>query len=236
MEQRDSNSHPTNMPSESIVILPGLDGTDQMLGEFCRLCAETALTKVLTLPSDTSLDYPALAKHFSSEIRRLGKCHVIAESFSGPIGILLAREFPQHVSRLTLVASFARSPVPRIAVCLPWSVLFRLPLPSFVSKRYFVGQTASLTPRLRSAIRQNSIEVLRHRLKLVQQVDVLAELSEIECPVTYLRATNDRLVSKRCLDEILAAKPSTTVHEVVGPHLVLETQPEVCWRVIVGET
>ena len=218
------------MSYEPIMILPGLDGTDRMLGEFCRLCAQTGLAKVLTLPSDTSLDYVALAEHFSSEIAGHGECHVIAESFSGPIGILLAKKIPQHVSRLTLVASFARSPVSSIAAYLTWPILFRLPLPSFVAKRYFVGQTTSLTPLLKSAIKQNSIAVLQHRFNLVREVDVLAELSELDCPVAYLRPTDDRLVSRRCLDEILQAKPDTTVHELAGPHLILETQPEACWR------
>lgn len=222
------------MASEPILILPGLDGTDAMLAEFCRLCADATTAKVLMLPSDTSLDYPAQADHFASAIRSHRNCHVIAESFSGPIGILLAKKFPRQVSRLTLVASFAKSPVPRLAAYLPWSILFRLPLPSFVAKRYFVGQATSLTPLLSSALKQNSVAVLRHRFNLVREVDVLAELSELECPVAYLRATNDRLVPRRCLDEILQAKPDTVVHELAGPHLILEAQPEACWRRIVA--
>ena len=222
------------MASEPIVILPGLDGTDRMLGEFCRLCAQTAPAKVMTLPSDTSLDYPALAKHFSSEIQSYGSCHLIAESFSGPIGILLAKKFPDHISRLTLVASFARSPVSRFASWLPWSILFRLPIPSFAVKRYFVGQATSLTPVLRSAIKQNSVAVLRHRFSLVREVDVLVELSELACPVTYLRAIDDRLVPPRCLDEILRVKSDVIVHEIAGPHLILEARPEAGWRKIVA--
>ena len=220
------------MLSEPIVILPGLHGTDAMLGEFCRLCAEASLARVLTLPSDTSLDYPALAAHFAKEIQSLERCHVIAESFSGPIGILLAKNYPQRVSRLTLVATFAKSPVSWIAAYLPWSLLFRLPLPSFVAKRFFVGDATSLTPLLKSAIKQNSVAVLCHRLNLVRGVDVLAELSEVRCPIAYLRATGDQLVSKRSLDEILQAKPSTTVMELAGPHLILESQPKACWQKI----
>ena len=221
------------MTSEPIVILPGLDGGDGMLGEFCRLCAKSGPAKVLTLPSDDSLDYPALADHFSAEIRSLNKCHVIAESFSGPIGILLAKKFPEHISRLTLVASFAKSPVSKLSAYLPWSILFRLPLPSFIASHYLVGQATSLTPLLRSAIKRNSVAVLRHRLRLVREVDVSAELAELECPVAYLQATADRIVPKRCLDEILQAKANTEVHVLAGPHLILESQPEACWREIV---
>ena len=222
------------MATDSILILPGLDGTDQMLGKFRGLCAGTCQAEVLTLPSDASLDYPGLAEHFAPIIQQHAGCHVIAESFSGPIGILLARKFPECVSRLSLVASFATSPVPRFAAFLPWSLLFRLPLPSMIAKQFFVGKTTTLIPALKSAIKQNSVAVLQQRFKLVRTVNVLAELAEISCQLSYFRASDDRLVPRRCLDQILQARPDTTVHEIEGPHLILETRPDACWQQIAG--
>ena len=223
------------MTKKSILILPGLDGTDRLLTEFQSMSGDKIAVKVLTLPDDISLDYHGLAEHFGSVIQAHVGCHVVAESFSGPIGILIAHKFPQCVSRLTLVASFARSPVSRVASCLPWSLLFRLRPPSFVEKYFFVGQATSLIPQLRSAIKQNSPAVLHHRFKLLQKVDVLAELTELECPLAYVQATHDRLVSKRCLDEIRKAKPDTVVHEIEGPHLILQTQAKLAWQKIVED-
>ena len=223
------------MTKDSILILPGLDGTDRMLAEFQSMGGDKIAVKILTLPDDTSLDYYGLAEYFGSVIQTHVGCHVVAESFSGPIGILLAHKFPQCVSRLTLVASFASSPVPRVASCLPWSVLFRLRIPSFVEKYFFVGQATSLIPQLRSAIKQNSPAVLHHRFKLLQKIDVLAELAELECPLDYVQATHDRLVPKRCLDEIRKVKPDTIVHEIEGPHLILQTQSRLAWQKIVED-
>ena len=223
------------MTKKSILILPGLDGTDRLLTEFQSMGGDKIAVKVLTLPDDISLDYHGLAEHFGSVIQAHVGCHVVAESFSGPIGILIAHKFPQCVSRLTLVASFASSPVPRVASCLPWSLLFRLRLPSFVEKYFFVGQATSLIPQLRSAIKQNSPAVLLHRFRILQKVNVSAELAELECPLDYVQATHDRLVPKRCLNEIRKVRPDTIVHEIEGPHLILQTQAKLAWRKIVED-
>ncbi len=222
------------MPSDSILILPGLDGTDLMLGEFERLCSRVRPTTVGVLPDDASLDYDGLSDHFSSIVRDLSDCHVIAESFSGPIGILLARRCPQIVSRLTLVASFATSPVPRAASLLPWSLLFRLPMPSLAARYFFVGNCGQLVPVLRHAIRQNTSTILRHRLRLVQNVNVTHELSQLVCPVSYIRPLHDRLVPQSCIARIIDANSATVVHEIPGPHLILETEPENSWQHIAG--
>ena len=223
------------MTKKSILILPGLDGTDRLLTEFQSMGGDKIAVKVLTLPDDISLDYHGLAEHFGSVIQAHAGCHVVAESFSGPIGILIAHRFPQCVSRLTLVASFASSPVPRVASCLPWSLLFRLRLPSFVEKYFFVGQATSLIPQLRSAIKQNSPAVLLHRFRILQKVNVSAELAELECPLDYVQATHDRLVPKRCLNEIRKVRLDTIVHEIEGPHLILQTQAKLAWRKIVED-
>jgi len=228
-------SERSNVMKKPILILPGLDGTDRMLAEFRSLGGDSVTAIALTLPDDTSLDYHGLAEYFGSVIQSYVGCHVVAESFSGPIGILVAHKFPQCVSRLTLVASFANSPVPKIASCLPWSLLFRLPLPRPVARHFFVGEATVLIPQLWSAIKQNSAAVLHHRFRLLQKGDVLAELAELKCPVAYIQATDDRLVPKRCLNEIRKAKPDTVVHEIEGPHLILQTQAKLAWRKIVED-
>ena len=220
------------MPDATILILPGLDGTDLMLGRFARLCSEHQPTIVGTLPDDTILEYSGLADHFSAIVRELSACHIVAESFSGPIAILLATRYPEIVTRLTLVASFATSPVPRIASYLPWSVIFRLPMPSLIARFFFVGDHKSLIPNLRLAIRQNTTSILCHRLALVQNVDVSLEYSELNCRLSYLRPTNDRLVPHACVDRMLELNPVTTVHDIDGPHLILETHPEHAWQQI----
>ena len=222
------------MADATILILPGLDGTNTMLEQFRQECAGSHRVVVGTLPDDTTLGYDGLAEHFGSIIRKHSACHIIAESFSGPIGILLAKKHPELVTRLTLVASFATSPVPKIASYLPWFLIFRFPIPNFIARYFFVGKCKSLIPVLRNAIRQNSYSILRHRFGLVEHVDVSSEYSQLNCDLTYIRPTSDRLVPQRCLDKILDDNPATVVHNLEGPYLILETQPENSWRKIAG--
>ena len=217
------------MSGTKILILPGLDGTDLMLGPFRELCAASQETIVGTLPDDPTLGYEGLAEHFSTIVNGLSSCHIIAESFSGPIAILLAHKYPEVVTRLTLVASFATTPLPKFASFVPWFLLLRIPLPTFAARYFLVGNCNSIVPTLRSAIGQNSFPVLRNRLWLSQYVDVTKQYSELNCQLTYRRPTRDRRVPMRCVDEILEANPATEIREVEGPHLILETEPENSW-------
>ena len=114
------------MSSSPTIILPGLDGTDLLLDRFVELSPESGSTSVLAIPDDASDDYESLTDKFAARIAHYHSCHIIAESFSGPLGILLAHRFPEIVRRLTLVATFATSPTSVIARIVPWSMLYRI--------------------------------------------------------------------------------------------------------------
>jgi pimeloyl-[acyl-carrier protein] methyl ester esterase len=215
-----------------IVILPGLDGTDLLLGRFVELAPAQSVVTVLPLPDNSADDYDALTRSVGDRIRGLGPCHLIAESFSGPLAIRIAARQPELVQRLTLVASFATSPAPGWAHWLPWSWLFRLPLPYTVAKYLFVGNDHDMATRLRNAVRQTSAATLVKRVRCILEVDVCRDLASLQCPVEYLRPTADRLVSDRAVCKIRECHPSVAIHRIDGPHLILQTRPEQSWSII----
>ncbi len=204
-----------------IAILPGLDGTDALLSQFVALAPDGCTATVISLPDDPAADYDSLPLTLAPKLERLAPCHLIAESFSGPIGIRIASQFPEIVSQLTLVASFATSPAPWIARCLPWSMIFRVPLPQIAIRFLFTGADREMAARLRLAIRRTSIATLAKRLHCVLDVDVCSELKSLPCPIRYLRATRDRLVPASALRTILDVNSHVRVHEIDGPHLIL---------------
>ena len=181
------------MSSIPIYILPGLDGTDLLLQRFVELAPSEMSVQVIPLPDDPDDNYDSLVEEVLKVIGGV-PCHIIAESFSGPIGILLARRFPEVVCRLTLVSSFAQSPTPSFAKFVPWKLLFRMPMPNFVANRYFLGSESALAPMLRKAIGTTSVATLARRIRCVMKVNVSQELSEIACPIDYVWPSNDRLV------------------------------------------
>lgn len=215
-----------------IVILPGLDGTDLLLGRFVQLAPAECRVIVLTLPDNPTDDYDSLTASIAERLREFGPCHVIAESFSVPIAIRIAARHPELVRQLTLVASFVVSPAPAVARWLPWSWLFRLPLPLFVAKYFLVGDDHVMAVRLRKAIRQTAGATLAKRVRCVLEVDVCRELASLRCPLRYIRPKYDRLVPARAVRRIREVNPRVTVHEIAGPHLILQTRPEQSWSAI----
>jgi pimeloyl-ACP methyl ester carboxylesterase len=215
-----------------VVILPGLDGTDLLLARFIELVPSGVTATVIPLPDDPADDYESLSYALASRLREFAPCHLVAESFSGPIGILLASRHPEIVNRLTLVATFADSPAPWIARWLPWSLIFRMPLPFAAARYFFVRADYELAVRLRNTIRQTSTATLTKRIHCVLNVDVCPDLASLSCPVRYLRPTFDRLVPSRVVRRIQNVNRNVNVHERAPPDMILQTRPEQAWSAI----
>lgn len=223
-------------PTE-VLIFPGLDGTKLLLGEFSKQVLDSFKPRICPLP-DRELSYPELCDHFSNLIEEGRQYIVVAESFSGPLGILLAHRFPDQINRLILVASFACAPR-RIGSRLfnfvnnylnQSGVLFKIGLPKFVARRFFLGNASpDLIKSLQVAVKTQRPSTLRYRISQIANVDVRRELSELRCLVHYVQPQADRLVPKTSLTEILKTKPDTRVHEILGPHLIMQTQPQSVW-------
>lgn len=225
------------MSSQHYVFLPGLDGTaDVLLNEFSDLRPENCSLAPFVLPDDSSLDYSGLCEHLARFL--IDKCdaqpiRIVAESFSGPLAILLAHRYPNLVRELILVASFSKSPVPKVVRWLPWRWLLKRPIPLVVA-RFFFGADKELAERLRRSMKWHSVETLRKRIDCLLRVDVTRELSQLSCPITYVRALKDRLVSRKALLTITAAKSGVRVFEIDGPHLIVQTQPRQVWDCIIN--
>jgi len=214
------------------ILLPGLDGTGLLFNRFLACSPDARGVSVLALPDDPKQDYQSLAETFSGRISMLESCHLVAESFSGPVGILLAHRFPEIIKRLTLVASLATSPVPFAARMLPWTILARFPIPSAIAKRFLVGREDSVIPELNRAIRCTSTQTLARRVRLMASVDVTSRLSELVCEIVYIRPGQDRVIPRRVVDRIVTANPGVIVHEIDGPHLILQARPEEAWKLM----
>lgn len=214
-------------------VLPGLDGTDLLLSEFARSAPATHLpATVLTLPS-RSMGYEELCEHFHEIVESAEACTLIAESFSGPLAVLLAHRHPNVVRHLVLVATFVTRPTPRIAALLPWSLLFRLPVPSFVARRFLTGANESLVANLRRASRVHLPRTLARRMREIRDVDVSCQLAELGCDITYIRATGDQVVGEKHAEAISGLNRRVMIRHIDGPHLILQTQPELTWQAIV---
>lgn len=129
----------------SIVLLPGLDGTGELFAPLVAAWGDRFRTQVVSYPRAERLGYAALA----DRVRALLPLHedyvLLAESFSGPLGVMLAAERPQRLRGLVLCATFARSPLPLLRWMAPWRRQYRW---LHCRIAYWPGGCWGLTPRL----------------------------------------------------------------------------------------
>jgi len=219
------------MTNHTVFVLPGLDGSDLLLQEFVQRAPAGYDVRVLSLPDKECSNYEELANHFDSIFTSCETCTLIGESFSGPLAVIFAARHPSIVQRLVLVATFATPPVSKAIGWLPWSTLFRRPIPAIVS-RLLIGQHKELLPKLRKAAASQSANTKAGRIRLVTEVNVVSQLASINCPILYLAASSDRLVRESCRRTIVNANGNVIVREIRGPHLILQTRPKECWAEI----
>ena len=213
-----------------LVLLPGMDGTGELFASFLAALPNTIPAKVVRFPADPFLSYSELAALVESALQENEPFVLLAESFSTPPAIQFAATLPPNLKGLILCAGFASSPrrgLSRVLASVATPLLFHFKLPSF-AERFLLGTNApaSLRASLRSAISSVAPNVLASRLRAVLTCNARAELARIEAPILYIQAAQDRLVPRRCLEEILKIKPQTEAASIDGPHLLLQRAPQ----------
>ena len=219
-----------------IVLLPGLDGTGSLFSSLLRFLPTEDVT-VIALPKFGDQTYEALTEYCQALIPKEPYV-LVAESFSGPIGIKLASMDAGLLKRLVLVATFASPPKPFISkICsyLPVKWLMRLPLSGLASRMLFLGFS---TPKEVLEEFMNSVasvppEVIAQRLRVVSSF--YCGVSSLNMPVVYIQPKNDVLVPKKCFTVIEKLADNIDLKRVHGPHFILQAKPEACAKIIISD-
>ncbi len=215
------------------LILPGLDGTGLGLAPFIAALRPRLEARALVYPADPALDYAGLAEWVRPHLPD-GAFVLIGESFSGPIAVRLAAQRPAGLAGLVLCASFVRAPRSpgspwdasawaRLAGALPLSWL---PMRVLAAATFGPGASPEQRAQLRDALAALPPAVLRARLRAVGQAQASHAAARLRCPILYLRARRDRLVSAASADWLQRLQPSARVSTLEAPHFLLQTQAE----------
>ncbi|HYJ41090.1 MAG TPA: DUF3658 domain-containing protein [Steroidobacteraceae bacterium] len=217
-----------------LVLLPGLDGTGDLFAPF--VAALTGVdSRVIAYPADRAMDYPEHEGFVRDKLPRDEDYVLLAESFSGPIGISIASTAPPGLRGLILCGTFASNPLPWLGPLA--NAIGRLPAmrmpPALAAPWLYAGRA---TPELRrahaSAMARVSAVTLRARVVAALGVDYRSLVSRIEVPMMYLRAKSDRLIPAAAGQAIVDLRPETTMVVIDAPHFLLQTEPEVCARAV----
>ena len=94
----------------TLVILPGLDGTEVLFRPLLALLPDWIQPVVICYPASGPNEYADLLEIVRKKIAGLPSFVVLASSFSGPLSIMLAAAEPDRVRGLILSATFLRAP------------------------------------------------------------------------------------------------------------------------------
>lgn len=221
------------MAVSTVVLLPGLDGTGDLFAPFVDAAPRGIKTIVVGYPvTDASIE---VLERYARE--RLAKdCIVIAESFSGPIGIRAAAD--ARVRALVLCNSFIKSPVLPSLRCLAIAPLFAIPVSKFALRSVLLGRRAGpvLLENTQRVIRRIPATVLARRVRQILLADEQTAVRLVAKPILYLRGLSDKLVSENSWSDLKKIRPDAQIVRIDGPHMLLQTCPRECWAAIVRFT
>ncbi len=211
----------------TIVLLPGLDGTGTLYQHLAQQLAPDYELQVIAHPLHQLLGYQQLLDFIRPQLPR-HPFVLLAESFSGPLGILLAAEKPAHLKALVLCCTFGRNPLPAMKGLshavdkLPWNELVHHWTALWLQGRY---ASAELSALLEHALTMVPEQVIKHRAKQVLQVDVLDEFASLSLPLLYLQARQDRLIWAFNAKTLLQLQPAMHLVRLDAPHFLLQAVP-----------
>lgn len=227
-----------------VVLLPGLGGGFGLLGPLARSLANHHHVFAYQLRGENDcfvlrhpFDLDDLVDDLAELIDtlKLENPTIMGLSFGGIIALKYAIRFPYRLDRLIVQgvgARYERGLIQQIAS----TVLSRFPLPEdspFVNQFFnllFGGRQKrdSLFEFVTQQIWQTDQSVMAHRFRLVEDLDIEADLHRIKAPTLVLAAERDVLVSPRSLASLCDAIPNATLARLPScGHLAFVTRPEL---------
>ncbi len=221
------------LSGQTIVFLPGMDGTGISFEPLRKVLPQDVNVKIIKYPSDRLLSFEETVQCAKNQIESDQEdVIVLAESFSGPVAIALVGSGQVKAKCLILCSTFARTPRPvllKVLSYLPLEVLIGLPCPKVVFKHVIPGGEEAtdlflaMWQRVRALV---PAKVLVHRLKVITQVDVRGWLPKLTIPCFYIQATSDRSVPASSLFDFIEAVSDLRVKRIRGPHFILQAQSQ----------
>jgi len=221
-----------------LVLLPGLDGTGLLFKPFIDALPSGVETLVVTYPVDEKLSYEQLAEYVIEKLPEKEAFVLVGESFSGPVAYDIVLRQPENMQAVVFIASFLKPPqrlVLGLTRLLPRRLLLSLPVPEFILKLFLLGPDAStsLVDLFRESLGKVSTKVLTYRLDEIASLDLKIQKCDIKA--VYIQPDDDYLVPVQCLEPFKDAMSKLIVHQLEGPHFILQAKPQACADIILGE-
>lgn len=219
-----------------LVLMPGLDGTGKLFAPIIPLLEQHFELIIVTYPDlDSFTDYVDCAR---GQLPGTPGFSLLAESFSGPVALTLMAQQPDQFGPSVLAATFARSPLAaltRMANYVPEQVFSIGALSDFCLDVCETDDedSSETQPLPLNVMEQLDGVRLKHRISVFSRIDISALLPDIEAPILYLRARQDRVVAETDAQMIEEYLPDVQRVDIDGPHLLLQTRSQLCADLII---
>jgi pimeloyl-ACP methyl ester carboxylesterase len=211
----------------TLVVLPGLDGTDVFFRPFLASLPSSITPIVVTYPPDGHT-YNGLLRLVRRAVEGGGPYYVLGSSFSGPLALMLAREERDRVRGIVLSATFLRLPQPRLAkwrfaMVAPviWTIRAARRLPAWTLRRrddplrQAKSETWSRVPA----------RIIAARARAIVDIDVRGVVEACAQPLLCVAYAEDEIVPRASADEILRHCPAAELVVLPGRHLAMHEDP-----------
>jgi pimeloyl-ACP methyl ester carboxylesterase len=211
----------------TLILLPGLDGTDIFFAPLRRLLPPWIRTRVVEYPQSGPTRYEDLVPLVERAAADLDELFVLGWSFGGPLALHLAAARADAVRGVILCASFVRPP--RLEL-VPWRFTI---VPPVVAVLRALRRTRFIVPRpatreLRrakgEAWRRVNAKALAARARAALAVDARGDLASCRAPLLYLAASRDRAVPEHNAREVMSGAPRAELAIIQGHHFALFTR------------
>lgn len=219
----------------TLLLLPGLDGTGMVFDPLLTHLPAEIEAQLVRYPSDRLMSFQEHVAFARKQLPRKKPFVLLAESFSGPIGLQLLADPPGNLIGVIFVATFAHYPCPfwlDAGRILPQGLLQNLFSSPLFSRFFCLGGASADAVRLfRKALKSVNLNVLSQRLQILAELPPPPDTT-FSGPCLYIQASNDRLVSSRAVAPLQRHLPQLQVENIHGPHIVLLAKPERGARLI----
>src|SRR4030095_7858092 len=99
-----------NAKPETLVLLPGLDGTEVFFRPLLASLPEWVRPHVVSFPPTDTTKYEDLLAFVREALSEIPSFYVLGSSFAGPLALMLAQAEPDKVRGVILATTFVSPP------------------------------------------------------------------------------------------------------------------------------
>lgn len=221
--------------SFSFIYLPGFHGTDSLYSELVRnLEGRSSDSHSITYPVTLSQDYETLYQWLVEELDLSHPRVIIAESFSSPLAIRLAAEFPHSVKALIIAGGFCSSPLPAILSALPFQPLMMLNPPKRFIRYFLLDDTSEkeLIDKVAESTSALPSKTFAQRVRAILSLKAEPCETQVQAATLLIQASRDQVLDKNTQLIMQSHLPHARVHWIDSPHLIFQQYPVYCSELI----